>query len=51
MVAKNCDIADPSDLTQVAEDCVREMAPVRGIIHAAMVLQVGSDHFLFGIGS
>lgn len=49
VVVKNCDIAYRPVLTKVAEDCVREMPPVRGIIHAAMVLQVGSDHLSNGM--
>ena len=44
VAVKSCDITDRSDLTRVAEDCAREMPPVRGIVQAAMVLQVGSDH-------
>ena len=40
VIIRNCDIADKDDLARVMEECERVMPPVRGVIQAAMVLQV-----------
>jgi NAD(P)-dependent dehydrogenase (short-subunit alcohol dehydrogenase family) len=37
---KACDVADESSVNQVVAECSRTMPPVRGVIHAAMVLKV-----------
>lgn len=49
VVAKNCDITKLSDLTRVVEDCAQDLPPVRGIIQAAMVLQVCNDYLSNGL--
>ena len=36
----NCDVSQQSDLSRVIEECQRNLPPIRGIIQAAMVLQV-----------
>lgn len=36
----NCDIANAVDLATLLEKCHQEMPPIRGVIQAAMVLQV-----------
>ena len=38
--AAGCDISDESQLADVLRTCVQEMPPIRGVIQAAMVLQV-----------
>ena len=42
-IAKNCDVCLESDVARVLKDCALEMPPIKGIIQAAMVLQVGSE--------
>ena len=37
---RNCDVADRGDLERVLDECARTMPPIRGVIQAAMVLQV-----------
>ena len=38
----NCDIANRSELARVLDECTRNMPPVRGVIQAAMVLEVST---------
>lgn len=37
---RNCDVANRGDLECVLDECARTMPPIRGVIQAAMVLQV-----------
>ena len=39
---KNCDIADRASLAQVMSECAEVLPPVKGVIQAAMVLNVSS---------
>lgn len=41
-IAKNCDICDAADVERVIKECASVMPPIKGIIQAAMVLQVRS---------
>ena len=44
--AINCDVSNPTDLASALEQCEREgFPPVRGIIQAAMVLQVPTQNY------
>ncbi len=38
---RDCDLADENSLVACLRDCARTMPPVRGVINAAMVLDVG----------
>lgn len=38
--AISCDVSDEQSLSRVVEVCNRELPPIRGIIHSAMLLQV-----------
>jgi NADPH:quinone reductase-like Zn-dependent oxidoreductase len=37
---KACDVADEASVAKVVNECQSEMPPIRGVIHAAMVLRV-----------
>lgn len=50
VVVRNCDIADQKDLARVMEECERDLPPVRGVIQAAMVLQVCYHELFFPTG-
>lgn len=39
VVTRNCDITDRSDLQRMVQRTEHEIAPIRGVVHAAMVLQ------------
>lgn len=40
VVARDCDISREDELALVKKDCLKDMPPVRGVIHAAMFLLV-----------
>lgn len=40
IVVKACDIADQESVNALVEDCAKTLPPIRGVIHAAMVLRV-----------
>lgn len=42
VVAKNCDISNEDDVARVKKECLQNMPPVKGAIHAAMFLMVSS---------
>ena len=44
--AVGCDIANEAQLTEALVSCV-DMPPIRGVIQAAMVLQVSEDSHMF----
>ncbi|KAF2088078.1 polyketide synthase [Saccharata proteae CBS 121410] len=39
IIVKACDIADSRDVEMMVRDCAETMPPIRGVIHAAMVLK------------
>ncbi|KAK8257361.1 polyketide synthase [Phyllosticta capitalensis] len=39
IVVKACDIADQESVNALVEDCAKTLPPIRGVIHAAMVLR------------
>ena len=40
VVVKSCDVADADSVSRVFSECDKELPPMRGIIHAGMVLKV-----------
>lgn len=40
LTAYACDVSDADQLDQVLKLCAKEMPPIRGVIHSAMVLKV-----------
>ncbi len=39
---RNCDISNEADLVRLLDSCSQTLPPIRGVIHAAMALDVGS---------
>lgn len=42
LLIRNCDISDEHNLIALLADCAGQIPPVRGVITAAMLLNVGS---------
>ena len=45
VVVKACDVADADSVSRVFRECDKELPPMRGIIHASMVLKVRRPSF------
>lgn len=41
VVAKACDVADEEQVRRLISDCAKTLPPICGVVHAAMVLEVG----------
>lgn len=39
---RQCDVSKHEDVARLASDCSRDLPPIRGVIHSAMVLNVSS---------
>jgi phthiocerol/phenolphthiocerol synthesis type-I polyketide synthase C len=41
VLARSCDVTDPTALAEILEEVSRRMPPLRGVVHAAMVIDDG----------
>ena len=44
IIVRSCDVADKQQVEQLISDGIYGMPPVRGVIHAAMVLHVSKPY-------
>jgi NAD(P)-dependent dehydrogenase (short-subunit alcohol dehydrogenase family) len=42
VLVRQCDVAKQEDVARVISECSRDLPPIRGVIHSAMVLNVSS---------
>lgn len=42
LVVRNCDISDANSVAQLAKSCADTLPPIRGVVVAAMVLDVSA---------
>lgn len=45
VVVKSCDVVDADSVSRVFRECDKELPPMRGVIHASMVLKVRRPGF------